>query len=1396
MRISATDVDEGDNQKITYTLDPVRIAGDIDYFKLNKLTGVVTLVNKLDKPVGYVFQFKATATDAGSPPENATIDVTIEVKESSNKPPTFVDGPGPSITLTETYNDFSKPIATYEARSNIPEDGTVFFQLVRGRTEQTNKDDTFRALASQSEPTAVHIYLAKPLEYEKVSEYTLTLQVRNSPDLVAEALLTVQVKDENNQAPVFTNVESGKVLENDAAGTIAMQVSAVDNDGTYPNNAVTYHISPRNPPDIRDKFSIDPKTGIVTTNQEFDREEQSVYALTIDAQDGASSALLQNGQPNVTPQKFRIAIADKNDNPPYFPQKLYRAEIPEDQDVGSKVIEVRASDKDEEASVTAYQVVNGSVGNVFTIEEQTGFIRVAKPLDYEMIKKYYLTIGAYDGEYSSETSVEITILNVNDMKPEFKRDKYEVELFEENMPNYPSVTVSATDPDIDDPTVPQNITYYLDPDSQTSRHFKINPQTGDIQVVKPLDRDMPNGFPVWTMYVFAKDENGGPTGIENYVELTVKLSDINDNAPILDMPDGLVWYENRGQGDVGVLRASDYDTEENGPPFTFSLDGNANHDIKQWFEVNQNNNGSYVLRALVTFDREKQKQYDIPINICDNKGMCDVSILPLIIGDENDNPMEAGSSEIFVFNYEGLAPDTEIGRVYVNDPDDWDLPDKSFKFKDRQRWDGQFALDRNTGMITMRRGIRLQGEITTFEIDFAVEDPKHNQVGRSAVEAKVKVVIQKIPKEAVIKSGSIRIKGPPEDFIRPDANGYSKRDKFTTLMKRYLNATHFDVFTVLPAGKKDQMTDVRFAAHGSPYYKPERLEGVLTKRKHDMMKSMGIEIQMIHIDECIYEGVHCEGGSCTNHLDISPEPVSIFTNTSSFVGVQARVMPHCGCAVPSPIVSSACDPNPCLNNGTCHSASRSNQYTCDCPANNPEFFGPNCERLAASFNGQGWSWHPGLPACGNSHLSFVFNTQMDVGTLLYTGPSPNNIVENVEDFMAVEIRKGRPRMLVNFGSGTKTLELEQRVDDGKDHFLVIRWTNDTIQMELDQKTCSNEVSPARNQCFLQITTHEWTHHYLNTNSPLHVGGVSFGGDRFSEISKSIGVTRTEMPDGEGFAGCIRNLTFNGGGRNTLYDLGSPSDGEHFTPGCNDEFVQAVVAIGLNTNFLIGILVCLLAILIMVILLAVYRRRRHVFGDKDMDCDIRENIINYEDEGGGEGDQTGYDLSVLRMMSDGTPALHMGDPKKMSNFYNQQEPPPDIQTFLQTNKDRIDGDPDATPYDDLRHYAYEGDGNSNGSLSSLNSGTSDADLEFDYLHNFGPRFKKLADMYGEQPDSEDESDSDPEFDPHGYHPHNSHHPHASQHHSHHLSNGMMGGGSGSSMPPPPKHPGGVPSESWC
>lgn len=47
--------------------------------------------------------------------------------------------------------------------------------------------------------------------------------------------------------------------------------------------------------------------------------------------------------------------------------------------------------------------------------------------------------------------------------------------------------------------------------------------------------------------------------------------------------------------------------------------------------------------------------------------------------------------------------------------------------------------------------------------------------------------------------------------------------------------------------------------------------------------------------------------------------------------------------------------------------------------------------------------------------------------------------------------------------------------------------------------------------------------------------------------------------------------------------------------------------------------------------------------------------------------------------------------------------PDICGFLDNKKKVCDNDPETNPFDDVRHYAYEGDGNTTGSLSSLASG---------------------------------------------------------------------------------------------
>lgn len=68
--------------------------------------------------------------------------------------------------------------------------------------------------------------------------------------------------------------------------------------------------------------------------------------------------------------------------------------------------------------------------------------------------------------------------------------------------------------------------------------FEIDRYSGEIQVLKSLDRDPPTGIPKWEFVVHAIDEDG--KGLVSYANVKVNLKDINDHAPVFEQ--NLVGY--------------------------------------------------------------------------------------------------------------------------------------------------------------------------------------------------------------------------------------------------------------------------------------------------------------------------------------------------------------------------------------------------------------------------------------------------------------------------------------------------------------------------------------------------------------------------------------------------------------------------------------------------------------------------------------------------------------------------------------------------------------------------------------------------------------------------------------------------------------------------------------
>ncbi|XP_041717256.1 cadherin-20-like [Coregonus clupeaformis] len=194
--------------------------------------------------------------------------------------------------------------------------------------------------------------------------------------------------------------------------------------------------------------------------------------------------------------------------------------------------------------------------------------------------------------------------------------------------------------------------------------------------------------------------------------------------------------------------------------------------------------------------------------------------------------------------------------------------------------------------------------------------------------------------------------------------------------------------------------------------------------------------------------------------------------------------------------------------------------------------------------------------------------------------------------------------------------------------------------------------------------------------------------------------------------------------------------------CNAEAYHLPAS--LSRGALIAILACIFVLLVMILLMLSLRSHRKKPYLHDEEDNIHENIVRYDDEGGGEEDTEAFDIAAMwnpreahlvgkqrqdmlpeiESLSRYVPLASVGGPGSGCGDGNSN-----VQGYVLSKLLEADLNPCAPPYDSLQTYAYEGEGSVAESLSSLQSGCSSTDHEYDYLNDWGPRFKKLAEMYG-------------------------------------------------------------------
>lgn len=185
------------------------------------------------------------------------------------------------------------------------------------------------------------------------------------------------------------------------------------------------------------------------------------------------------------------------------------------------------------------------------------------------------------------------------------------------------------------------------------------------------------------------------------------------------------------------------------------------------------------------------------------------------------------------------------------------------------------------------------------------------------------------------------------------------------------------------------------------------------------------------------------------------------------------------------------------------------------------------------------------------------------------------------------------------------------------------------------------------------------------------------------------------------------------------------------------------------NNKVSLFLCLVSPSPSVLVLLILTLKRHRKGQRmaEDEEDMRDNVIKYNDEGGGEQDTQAYDMSALRNLYDFPEAKSCDsgpDIRSLPQWIQANrvggvaEGPAataavaaDFSLFkgyIRKKVEQADADLSVPPYDSFQTYAFEGSSSPALSLSSIHTLSTTSEQDFSYLSDWGPRFRQLAGYY--------------------------------------------------------------------